>query len=148
MKSTNFALLVAIAPAVACAAVGFVVEVVPMMKEGLKKLSTSAEKVAWVKEIVSHASFYGFAAAGFLGYTKDSPITSVLAVVWFIFCLRVSYALACHLEELEETKAALEKKARHRQLGGTVRAIVRDEILRATPTTKGGAGIEKSRQSS
>ena len=109
---------------------------VPSIQQAVITLKKSAQRVEWVKELLSHAAFYGTVAAGVLGYHKDSVATAIVAVVWFLFCLKLSFALACRLEVIEEAEHEREKDW-FRKTAGMTRSVVRSELDRTTTSNKG-----------
>ncbi len=53
----SIAFLVVLLPAIASAIAAFVVEVAPVLGRGYRKFMESRHKVAWLREIVTHAAF-------------------------------------------------------------------------------------------
>lgn len=135
MASKTIGYLAALAPACACAIAGFVVEVVPAISRAFTRLYASPQKLEWLKEIISHSSFYGTAIGGVLGYNHGSTAMYAVAVLWFVSLHSFTFALSSQLEELEREEEQLEK-VRFRKMAGMVRSIVRDELAR--PTSKVG----------
>lgn len=125
-------IFVVLAPAIVCALVGFVVEVVPAFQRFVvKEIYSSLAKLEWLKEVVSHASFYGVAVSGFLGYNQKSYEFYVYALAWFLACQWFSVRLVTRIEDFEE-EAKEKDKIRFRKTAGMVRSIVKDELGRST----------------
>ena len=96
----------------------------------------SVPRVEWLKDFVMGAAVFGSTIAGVLGLRSDSAGTMVVSVAWFTVMQFVSYLLSKKLEFLQERDEEVER-ARHRKIAGTVRSIVRDELLKAmVPTGK------------
>lgn len=123
----TMAVFVALAPGIAVAVLGFVVEVMPAMRAKLKAMMNSAADVEWVKEIVMHSAFYGSVVSAVLGFKKDANETAILAAVWFIALLYISRLLSKRLEELEDK----ESRDVHRKNAGMTRSVVRGELDKA-----------------
>ena len=124
MKTIN--VLVALAPAIAAAVVGFVVEVGPTLKKRAVAMMHSRTKVETLKELLAHTAFYGSFLGSVFGFKKDSVHTFYLAAVWFGVFLFLAFRLAKRVEELEE----YEELRVHRKRAGLVRSIVRSELER------------------
>ncbi|MES2027405.1 MAG: hypothetical protein V4448_17805 [Pseudomonadota bacterium] len=124
-------IVVALAPAIVCALVGFVVEVVPLLQAFIvREIYSSVAKLEWLKEIVSHASFYGVAVTGLTGIGHEAPGFYYLAAGWFFACQMFTLFLVKRLERLElldEDKA----KVRWRKTAGMIRSIVKDELSKS-----------------
>jgi len=124
----SYPIFVALAPAIACAMLGFVVEALPRILSFIdREVYSSERRVEWLAEIFSHASFLGGAVASALGFTQKSPVLYGIAAVWFVLCLYVSLALVLQLEEMEKDKHEKEK-VRFRKTAGMIRSVVRSEI--------------------
>lgn len=132
MKNT-MGIWVALAPGIATAVLGFVVEVVPALRSKLNAMMHSASDVEWIKELVMHSAFYGTVLAAVLGFKKEAPETALLAGAWFIVLLYLSRLLSNRLDELEEK----ERGHVHRKNAGMTRSVVRGELERATQLRKG-----------
>lgn len=126
-------ILVALAPAIATAAVGLVVEVGPKLKKWAIAAMHSRTKVETLKELLAHTAFYGSFLGGAMGFKKDSAYTFYLAAAWFIVFLFFAFRLAHRVEELEE----YEEIKLHKKRAGLVRSIVRSELERASSSKEG-----------
>lgn len=124
------AIFVALAPAIVTALVGLVVEVGPRLKTWAIAAMQSRAKVESLKELTAHAAFYGSVLGGLMGYKKEAVETYILAVVWLVVFLFVTFRLASRLDEMDES----EEIRLHRKIAGTVRSIVRSEVKR-NPTS-------------
>jgi len=98
----SIAFLVVLLPAIASAIAAFVVEVAPVLARGYRKFMESRHKVEWLREIVTHAAFYGSAVGAALGVKKDSAVLGWIAGAWFIALISAAYALTEHVESLSE----------------------------------------------
>lgn len=128
----SYEIFVVLAPAIVISVVGFVVEVVPVLQRFVvKEIYISIAKLEWLKEVVSHSSFYGVAVSGFLGYNQKSPEFYLFAVAWFLACQWFSIQLVARVEAFEE-EAKEKEKIRFRKTAGMVRSIVKDELGRHT----------------
>jgi hypothetical protein len=132
-------IFVALAPSVACAVLGFVIEVGPGLKCYLERFFRSAPRVEWLKELISHGAFLGGVIAATLGVEKASHTTVLIAALWFVGLTAISYALAARLHALEERDHEQEG-VRFRKTAGLIRSIVRSELVRTTETKKGRDG--------
>lgn len=129
-------IFVALAPAIAFAVAGFVIEIGPSLRSWGGCFMQSVPRVEWLKDFVMGAAVFGSTIAGVLGLRSDSAGTMVVSVAWFTVMQFVSYLLSKKLEFLQERDVEVER-ARHRKIAGTVRSIVRDELLKAmVPTGK------------
>lgn len=124
---TKINILVALAPAIVTAVVGFVVEVGPVLKLRAKAFMSSRPKVETLKELLAHTAFYGSFLGSAFGFNKHSPYTFVLAAAWFVFFILASFRLAALVGELEEE----EEIKLHRKRAGLVRSVMRSELERA-----------------
>ena len=117
--------VVVLAPAIACALVGFVVEAgPPILKFVDRKIYSSVERAQWAKEVVSHGSFYGTAFLGLLGLSHDAPGFYFFAVIWFLVFQSICSTLVDRIQILQEE----ESRVRFRKTAGMVRSIVKDEL--------------------
>jgi hypothetical protein len=123
--------LVVLAPALFCAMLVFVVEVVPSIANS--KFMHTAQDVEWIKEVVMHSAYYGTVVAAVLGFKKDAHETAYLAALWFVVLLSLSRVLNTRLKELEEK----ELRDTHRKNAGMTRSVVRYEIEKAAQPVKG-----------
>ncbi len=123
--------LVVLAPALFCAMLVFVVEVVPFIANS--KFMNTSQDVEWVKEIVMHSAYYGTVVAAILGFKKDAHETAYLAGLWFVVLLSLSRVLNTRLKELEEK----ETRDTHRKNAGMTRSVVRSEVEKAAQPLKG-----------
>jgi hypothetical protein len=89
------------------------------------------------KEVDSHASFDGTAAAAVLGRGHSWP-GYVAAAFWFFGALAYARAITLKIAEAEEH----EQKLAHRRACGAMRSIVRDEIGKAG-LARPGTNLEK-----
>lgn len=96
----SIAYLVVLLPAIASAVLAFLVECLPALARGYRSLVQSHNRVEWLREIVTHAAFYGSAVGAALGVKKDSALLGWIAAAWFIALISASYALTEHLEHL------------------------------------------------
>ncbi|ABE47194.1 hypothetical protein [Polaromonas sp. JS666] len=142
MASKTIGYLAALAPACACALAGFVVEVVPAISRAFQRLYASPQKLEWLKEIISHSSFYGTAIGGVLGYNHGSSAMYAVAVLWFVSLHSFTFALASQLEELEREEEQIEK-VRFRKMAGMVRSILRDELSKTASKVGVTTQVEK-----
>jgi hypothetical protein len=126
--------LVVLAPAIAIAIAGFVIEVGPAIKRSFGKFFQSAPTVEWIQELVAHAAFYGGVIAAILGIEKASHWTMYCAALWFVGLSAISLALASRLHAIEERDREQEESMRFRKTAGLIRSIVRSELDR-TPKT-------------
>lgn len=130
MKYFSFEVFVVLAPAIVCAITGFVVEALPRLLDFIDREVYSSEKrVECLAEIFSHASFYGGAVGGALGFTNQAPLLFGIAAIWSFTCLYFRFALVLQLEEMENEKHEKEK-VRFRKMAGMIRSVVRSEIAR------------------
>ncbi len=134
--------LVVLFPAIASAMVGFLVEVVPIIALGYRKLRVrvalimdTEEHVVTIKEFVVHASFLGPAVGIVVGVDAKSTAAYYLAVAFFLGAVLFSIHLSKLLTQIGEREA----KERHRRLAGTVRSIVRSELAKAVSLENGSA---------
>lgn len=88
----------------------------------------NVEQLAWRKEFVLHAAFLGTAAATVLGFTHDSSISKVIAVVWFVAGLWYSRNVANRIYEIEEQ----ERHVHWQKLAGMIRSVVKSENEKVT----------------
>lgn len=130
MKMTTY--LVALAPAIATAILGLVVEVGPHLKKKLTAVMHSRSKVETLKELLAHTAFYGSFLGSAMGFQKDSVYTFYLAAAWFIGFLVLAFRLAQRVEELEE----YEEIKLHKKRAGLVRGIIRSELERAASSAE------------
>jgi hypothetical protein len=128
--------IVALAPAIASAILGFIVEVVPLIRAFWRTLNASAEKVEWLREIASHTAFYGTVAGTILGLDHEVLIKTVVVALWFVFWMALAYHLTRRLQELRDE----EERNTHRKRAGLVRSVVRSELasLAASSSKEGG----------
>lgn len=82
-------------------------------------------ELEWRKELVQHSGFYGTAVAAVMGFHHWAA--TVVAVVWFVACMRVSFLLA----ELIHERELADDKEHRRKVAGMVRSVVRSELERA-----------------
>jgi hypothetical protein len=98
----SIAYLVVLLPAIASALLAFFVECMPALAKGYRSFMESRHKVEWLREIVTHAAFYGSAIGAALGLKKDSALLGWIAAAWFIALISAAYALTEHVERLSE----------------------------------------------
>lgn len=136
MKLTLVQFFAVLAPSIVCAVLGFVVVVVPCLKQFLESFFRSSHKVEWLKEHVAHGGVYGGVIAALFGIEKSSHGTVVFATIWFVCMCAVSYVLALRLEALEEMKKEHEsvQSSINAEL---IRSIVRSELDKPIETKKG-----------
>lgn len=127
-------ILVALAPAIAVAVLGLIVEVGPKLKMWAIAAMHSRAKVESLKELMAHSAFYGSFLGGLMGYKKETAETYILAAAWLVVFLVITFRLARRLDEMEE----FEETRLHRKMAGTLRSIVRSEVERAASSKKGG----------
>lgn len=99
----SIAYLVVLLPAITTALLAIAVEVLPRLARGYRSFMESVHKVEWLREIVTHAAFYGSAVGGALGVTKDSALLGWISGAWFVALIAAAYALTEQLEELVST---------------------------------------------
>lgn len=132
MSQRGIAILVVLAPGIATAVLGFIVEVVPLIRNRLHAMMHNASDVEWFKELVMHSAFYGSVLSAVLGFNKEAAETAWLAGIWFVVLLYLSRLLSNRLAELEEKELGHV----HRKNAGMTRSVVRSELERATQRNK------------
>ena len=91
---------------------------------GIKSATTPALEMR--KDVYVHASFYGAAIWVWIGFSHDSRATFLVAALWFIMLIAYAARLSRQLQERTERERVLA----HRKMAGTVRDIVKSEIVR------------------
>jgi hypothetical protein len=124
----HIGILVALSPAIIIAMFAIVFVALPAFLES--DFMNDIEEVAWLKELVQHAAFYGSVVGTFMGLDKASHETTYLAAVWFVSLLLLSRGLAKRVKELVEK----EVRSTHRKNAGMTRSVVRGELQKAIST--------------
>lgn len=95
-------ILVALAPAIASAVVGFAVTVGPKLTSGWSAFMRNKHYVETLKEVVAHLAFYGSALGGLLGFKHDNPATYFVTAAFFSVLIAYALYLAKRVKDLEE----------------------------------------------
>jgi ABC-type Mn2+/Zn2+ transport system permease subunit len=98
----SVAYLVVLLPAIASVLALFVSEVLPGMRRGYGAFMASRHKVEWLRELISHAAFYGTAVGAALGASKESAVLASIGAAWFVALITAAYWLTEQLEQLDE----------------------------------------------
>lgn len=94
--------LMALGPGLACALLGFLVEVVPNLLERGKALMLRRASVDHLRDVTKDIGQFGSAVGGFLGYQENSLETTIAAGIWYLIFLRLSFMLAHRVHVLEQ----------------------------------------------
>ena len=111
MKSVFLAL----APGLACALLGFVVEGGPYLVKNVKAFMQRRASVDNLRDVVKDIANVGSAVGGLLGYKENSPETFIAAAAWYLIFLRLSFALAFRVHELEQESDERRPRRRNRR---------------------------------
>lgn len=123
--------LVVLAPAIASAIAGLVINLMPLVvsryacaKAYIRVFLCSKEHVETTKSFVENASFIGPGVGVFFGISTESNYAYVLAGVALVAGIRLALALNRLLRDIE----SLDAQVSHRKMAGLVRSIVKSEL--------------------
>ena len=127
MFNIDIKLLAALAPAIVCAMLVAGIYAPPAVLEALDRLRKDEERLEWWYHVVLHGSFYGSALNAILGVEAHSTAGELVTGLWFVVGLTLSRLLGKQLCSLRESTA----RKSHNKMAGTVRSIVRNELVLA-----------------
>ena len=106
----SLSLFVALAPALACLVVWFIVELAPaafdFAASKVAALRSDIPALHIVAEVLVHLSTYGIAVVADLldsmvGLHLSKPATALTALAWFVVMTRLAYKVKRYLHDLE-----------------------------------------------
>lgn len=125
MFNIDIKLLAALAPAIFCILLLAGIYVRPWLSGAFARLSNDEDRLEWYYHVVLHGAFYGTVFNIIFGVDAHSATGEAITAGWFLVCLKVSRLLGKQLSGLREA----ERHKDHRRLAGTVRSIVKSELL-------------------